>query len=92
MDGHIAIRVLDHGPGLPGTDPERVFDPFQQLGDRDNTSGLGLGLSVVRGFAVAMGGSVSAEPTPGGGLTVTVELADATGNVGDEPLSTEVSR
>ncbi|MGW5386706.1 ATP-binding protein [Nocardia sp. NPDC003963] len=91
VDGQVVVRVVDHGPGLPGTDPERVFDQFQQLGDRDNTSGLGLGLSVVRGFAVAMGGSVSAEPTPGGGLTVTVELADATGNVGDEPLPTEVS-
>ncbi|GGL19980.1 sensor histidine kinase [Nocardia jinanensis] len=89
-DGRVVVRVVDHGPGLPGTDPERVFDQFQQLGDRDNTSGLGLGLSVVRGFAVAMGGSVSAEPTPGGGLTVTVELADTTGNVGEDPLPTEV--
>lgn len=90
-DGHVVVRVVDHGPGLPGTDPERVFDQFQQLGDRDNTSGLGLGLSVVRGFALAMGGSVSAEPTPGGGLTVNIELAETTGNVGEEPLPTEVS-
>ncbi|NUP28914.1 MAG: histidine kinase, partial [Nocardia sp.] len=89
-DGRVVVRVVDHGPGLPGTDPERVFDQFQQGGDRDNTSGLGLGLSVVRGFAVAMGGSVTAEPTPGGGLTVTVELADTTGNVGADPLPTEV--
>ncbi|MEU4311362.1 sensor histidine kinase KdpD [Nocardia sp. NPDC024068] len=90
VDGQVVVRVVDHGPGLPGTDPERVFDQFQQLGDRDNTSGLGLGLSVVRGFVVAMGGSVAAGPTPGGGLTVTVELANATGNVGDDPLPTEV--
>lgn len=89
-DGRVFVRVVDRGPGLPGTDPEQVFDQFQQLGDRDNTSGLGLGLSVVRGFAVAMGGSVHATPTPGGGLTVTVELADTTGNVGEEPPPTEV--
>ena len=90
VDGRILTRVLDHGPGLPGADPERVFDPFQQLGDRDNTSGLGLGLSVVRGFADAMGGSVSAAPTPGGGLTVTVDLAVAQGRTDTSP--TEVSQ
>lgn len=90
VDGRMLVRVVDHGPGLPGADAERVFDPFQQLGDRDNTSGLGLGLSVVRGFAVAMGGSVSAAPTPGGGLTVTVDLA-AADDRGDLPI-TEVSQ
>ncbi|WP_280399615.1 sensor histidine kinase [Nocardia carnea] len=90
VDGRVLVRVVDHGPGLPGADAERVFDPFQQLGDRDNTSGLGLGLSVVRGFALALGGSVSAVPTPGGGLTVTVDLAVA-GDRGDTP-TTEVSQ
>lgn len=89
VDGRILVRVVDHGPGLPGADPERVFDSFQQLGDRDNTSGLGLGLSVVRGFTDAMGGSVSAAPTPGGGLTVTVDLAVADGRTDTSP--TEVS-
>ena len=52
-----------------------MFDPFQRLGDRDNTTGVGLGLSVVRGFVEAMGGTVSATDTPGGGLTMVVELA-----------------
>ncbi len=89
VDGRILVRVVDHGPGLPGADPERVFDSFQQLGDRDNTSGLGLGLSVVRGFADAMGGAVSAAPTPGGGLTVTVDLAVVDGRTDTSP--TEVS-
>ncbi|MFI5720640.1 ATP-binding protein [Nocardia sp. NPDC051750] len=89
VDGRVLVRVVDHGPGLPGTDSERVFDPFQQLGDRDNTSGLGLGLSVVRGFADALGGSVSAAPTPGGGLTVTVDLPVAADR--DDALPTEVS-
>ncbi|MGA6206130.1 ATP-binding protein [Nocardia testacea] len=89
-DGRVIVRVVDHGPGLPGTDTERVFDQFQQLGDRDNTSGLGLGLSVVRGFAVAMGGTVTATDTPGGGLTVTVDLAVAPGNVDDDMPATEV--
>ncbi|MET8796747.1 sensor histidine kinase KdpD [Nocardia sp. NPDC004568] len=89
-DGRVIVRVVDHGPGLPGADTERVFDQFQQLGDRDNTSGLGLGLSVVRGFAVAMGGVVTATDTPGGGLTVTVDLAVAPGNVDENSPATEV--
>ncbi|MEV3960260.1 sensor histidine kinase KdpD [Nocardia sp. NPDC050193] len=89
-DGRVIVRVVDHGPGLPGTDTERVFDRFQQLGDRDNTSGLGLGLSVVRGFAIAMGGGVTATDTPGGGLTVTVDLAVAPGNVDEDLPATEV--
>jgi len=56
-----------------------VFDPFQRLGDRDNTSGVGLGLSVARGFAEAMGGTISATQTPGGGLTMVVDLAAPAG-------------
>ncbi|WP_328396004.1 sensor histidine kinase KdpD [Nocardia sp. NBC_00416] len=73
-----SITVVDHGPGVtPGTE-EQLFEPFQSRGDRDNTTGVGLGLSVVRGFVEAMGGTVLAEPTPGGGLTMIVELpADA---------------
>ncbi|MEU1980899.1 sensor histidine kinase KdpD [Nocardia sp. NPDC019395] len=71
---YTSITVVDHGPGVtPGTE-DRLFEPFQHRGDRDNTSGVGLGLSVVRGFVEAMGGTVLAEPTPGGGLTVIVEL------------------
>lgn len=70
----VAIAVVDTGPGVPHGTEEQLFEPFQRLGDRDNTTGVGLGLSVVRGFVEAMGGAVHAEPTPGGGLTVLVEL------------------
>ncbi|WP_433630789.1 ATP-binding protein [Nocardia sp. CA-120079] len=75
----VSIAVIDVGPGVaPGTE-EQLFEPFQRLGDRDNTTGVGLGLSVVRGFVEAMGGTVHAEPTPGGGLTMIVDLpADET--------------
>jgi two-component system sensor histidine kinase KdpD len=69
----VALRVIDTGPGLT-RDEARVFDPFQHLGDRDNTTGAGLGLSVVRGFIEAMGGTVEATDTPGGGLTMVVDL------------------
>jgi two-component system sensor histidine kinase KdpD len=71
----VLIAVVDEGPGIPRGTEEQLFEPFQRLGDHDNTSGVGLGLSVARGFVEAMGGTVSATDTPGGGLTVEVDLA-----------------
>ncbi|WP_446221498.1 ATP-binding protein [Nocardia sp. IBHARD005] len=77
----VSIAVVDTGRGVPAGTEEDLFEPFQRLGDRDNTTGVGLGLSVVRGFVEAMGGTVHAEPTPGGGLTMLVDLpAPCTGN------------
>ncbi|WP_194814673.1 sensor histidine kinase KdpD [Nocardia sp. XZ_19_385] len=70
----VSIAVVDTGPGVAPGSEEQLFEPFQRLGDRDNTTGVGLGLSVVRGFVEAMGGTVHAEPTPGGGLTMLVDL------------------
>jgi two-component system sensor histidine kinase KdpD len=72
--GRVSIRVADTGPGLPRGGVDRVFEPFQRLGDRDNSTGVGLGLAVVKGFTEAMGGTVTAEDTPGGGLTMVLEL------------------
>ncbi|WP_344657053.1 sensor histidine kinase [Catenulispora subtropica] len=70
----VEVRVIDHGPGIPPSDRERVFRPFQRLGDRDNAAGLGLGLALARGLTEAMGGTVHPEDTPGGGLTMVVAL------------------
>jgi two-component system, OmpR family, sensor histidine kinase KdpD len=75
--GTVEIRVVDHGPGIPVTDWDRVFMPFQRLGDRDNDSGVGLGLALSRGLAEAMGGSLEPETTPGGGLTMALRLPAA---------------
>jgi two-component system sensor histidine kinase KdpD len=71
----VLINVVDEGPGIRRGAEDRLFEPFQRLGDNDNTSGVGLGLSVARGFVEAMGGSISVADTPGGGLTVVLELA-----------------
>jgi two-component system sensor histidine kinase KdpD len=71
------IRVVDHGRGIPPADRDRVFQPFQRLGDRDNSTGIGLGLAVARGFSEAMQGSLTPEETPGGGLTMVLCLAIA---------------
>ena len=51
-----------------------MFVPFQRLGDTDNTTGVGLGLALSRGLTEAMGGTLTADDTPGGGLTMTVSL------------------
>lgn len=69
------INVIDEGPGVPRGTEEQLFEPFQRLGDTDNKYGVGLGLSVARGFTEAMGGTISATDTPGGGLTIVVDLA-----------------
>lgn len=73
----VLITVSDEGPGIPRGAEERLFAPFQRLGDHDNSTGVGLGLSVARGFVEAMGGTISATDTPGGGLTIVVDLAAA---------------
>jgi two-component system, OmpR family, sensor histidine kinase KdpD len=70
----VELRVVDRGPGIPESDRDRMFVPFQRLGDTDNTTGVGLGLALSRGLTEAMGGELSAEETPGGGLTMTVSL------------------
>ena len=49
-----------------------MFEPFERLGERASGTGVGLGLAVAKGFLAAMGGSIAAADTPGGGLTVQV--------------------
>jgi two-component system sensor histidine kinase KdpD len=71
------LRVVDRGPGVDPADRDRVFLPFQRLGDRDAGSGVGLGLAVARGLVEAVDGAIVLDDTPGGGLTVLIDLPTA---------------
>ena len=75
----VSLRVVDRGPGVPPGALETIFEPFQRLGDVPAGDGVGLGLAVARGLMEAMGGTLTAEETPGGGLTLVVDLPVAVG-------------
>ncbi|MFD4232493.1 DUF4118 domain-containing protein [Streptomyces sp. NPDC058545] len=75
----VEVRVVDRGPGVPDEAKERIFAPFQRYGDAPRGAGVGLGLAVARGFAEAMGGTLNAEDTPGGGLTMVLTVPAAFG-------------
>lgn len=70
------IAVVDHGPGIPEDQRERVFERFTQIDQSDTRSrgGTGLGLSIVKSLAEVMHGSVRIEATEGGGATFIVDF------------------
>ncbi|MGW0731994.1 DUF4118 domain-containing protein [Streptomyces sp. NPDC002851] len=79
----VEVRVVDRGPGVPDEAKDRIFAPFQRYGDAPRGAGVGLGLAVARGFTESMGGTLDAEDTPGGGLTMILTLKTAA----DQPLA-----
>ena len=72
----VVLRIADTGPGVQDHDQDRLFAPFQRLGDVPQQDGVGLGLAVAHGLTEAMGGTIATEETPGGGLTFVLELRD----------------
>ncbi|MFD7261087.1 ATP-binding protein [Streptomyces sp. NPDC059874] len=84
----LELRVVDRGPGVPDEAKDRIFEPFQRYGDAPAGAGVGLGLAVARGFLEAMDGTLTAEDTPGGGLTMVLTLPIARGAL---PVTAELS-
>jgi len=71
----VELRVVDHGPGIPGPERERVFDQFYRLkGGGRRPEGTGMGLAICRGIVQAHGGSLRVETTPGGGASFVLTL------------------
>ncbi|TQJ30964.1 sensor histidine kinase KdpD [Microbacterium sp. SLBN-146] len=76
----IELRVRDHGPGIRGIDPDRLFERFARAADTRERPGFGLGLALVRDVAMRFGGSVEVEETSAAGTTflLTLPLGRAT--------------
>ena len=75
----VLVRVVDHGPGIPPDETERIFQPFQRGSLTGPTRGAGLGLAIARGFAEANGGRVWVESHAGQGATFVLALPVAVG-------------
>ncbi|MET3919455.1 two-component system sensor histidine kinase KdpD [Arthrobacter sp. UYEF20] len=86
------LRIVDHGHGVPAADVIAMFQPFQRLDDAPEGLGIGLGLAVAKGFTEAMGGQLTAEPTPGGGLTIMIRLPLSAGPQLTRPETRDADR
>ena len=75
-NGSVKLEVIDHGIGIPRGEQSKIFEKFYRAGDPlvHNTKGSGLGLSLVRHIALAHGGQVWVESTPGQGSKFTMTL------------------
>ena len=81
LNDRVQIRVVDRGPGVSDQAKDHIFAPFQRGGDVPRGEGVGLGLAVARGLTEAMDGTLWAEDTPGGGLTIVIDLPMAPASV-----------
>jgi two-component system sensor histidine kinase MprB len=96
-----SLTVRDHGPGISDDDLPHIFDRFYRGAEARGRPGSGLGLAIVRQVASQQGGSITAEPAPGGGTLMRLLLPGAevvaevdhegryTGNASERPPGQE---
>jgi two-component system, OmpR family, sensor histidine kinase KdpD len=70
----VELRVVDHGPGIPASERERVFDQFYRVESGRRPEGTGMGLAICRGIMLAHGGTLRVETTPGGGASFVLTM------------------
>jgi signal transduction histidine kinase len=75
--GSSHLTVANTGPLISPADADRIFQPFQRLGDRTSHDGFGLGLTLVASIAAVHGGTAAADPRNDGGLSVIVTIPSA---------------
>jgi two-component system, OmpR family, sensor histidine kinase KdpD len=73
----VIVRIVDHGPGLPPDELDRVFEPFQHASTTRDGRGAGLGLAIAKGFVEANGGRIWAESVWGEGASFLLALPAA---------------
>ncbi len=78
----VVIRVRDHGPGITGIEPSRIFDRFARSGDAiggggSSRTGFGIGLSLVRDTVARFGGAASVFETSPAGTTIELRIPEA---------------
>jgi two-component system sensor histidine kinase KdpD len=78
VDAKVELRIIDHGPGVPDDQRERIFSQFYRLDSHGRRGGgTGLGLAICRGLVEAMGGQIWVETAPGGGAAFVLCLPRA---------------
>lgn len=70
----VRTTILDHGPGLAGSDQQRVFDRFYRGANVGNSFGLGIGLAIAKGIIDQHDGTISLSNRPEGGAILTIDL------------------
>ena len=77
VEGHVVVRVVDQGSGIPESQWERIFEPFYR---GNGAGGSGLGLAIAKGFVEANGGKIAIESLPGQGSAFVVSFDHVTGD------------
>ena len=77
--GRVRLTIEDGGPGVPASDLEHIFDKFGRTSRPGEGArrGMGVGLSIVQGMAVALDGSATARRSDLGGLAIDLDLPAA---------------